>query len=472
MTDPFSPTVPATPPAKYHFGRLSTSSRLAVAVFVLVLMLLGAYWWQHWTAVDQLAKYTPFNAIVYFQAHDTGWGKASVVANLPYANFYQEASVAKLLSLSKATAYATFFVDNNLESIWLFQLKSSGQPINTDLPNARMLTHQILVVGSSPVALAQVEQVVSGNIFSLASQQSFNSTPLELLVSAANLKSYLSQAGSANDKVIAPLLATDLHWLLQPKNSAWDISFVGTPAQRTVANNHLVDSLPADFNFFISGINLSAVLSQWAVANANWSKDFQQTTSIYQEVFKLDALAAANGIFNAPGDLIIFTADQPAALGASFIAVLPQPSATALANFKQLVQAALAQQLPRQTLHQLPDGSWVVQLSADVQARQWHGQTMSDQEVLAIAEPALHFSLYYLLLPDQLVIANSASRLEQFLTGKHSINLQAYKQHCNKNIFNSTYIIFAKNSQIYEFSQFLPNKSLIVGLNNGCLLNF
>lgn len=458
--------------AKFFSNHRFTFWLTAVGVFLFVLVLIITWFSYRNFTNDELINFAPVDSVVYFSAHDSFWPwQERVLTELPYDNFYSDTSkdfAQNLLSLSSHTAYFIFLIDNRLEPVWLFKLDQFVQEDSFvfDLPTFKIYNNKILVVGSAE-ALEKVDGVVQGDTFSLASQISISQAPVNFYISAQNLKTFLNLQNSSKHKILSQLLKQDLYLQFNKNKNIWQINFNQNISGGIQSSQELITKLPADFNIFISKVNLSDLFSQWASADEFLAEAFAQTQEIYEQVFNFDLSAVGKELLNNFADIIIFTQDD-SALGLDYVLVMSQPSDLGIESFKKLVKVILAQKLPKKALRYLPDGSSIIELSADTEAWQWQIEVIEGSDVFYITEPVLDFSIYYSIRDGQLLISGTQERLMNFIQNS-DITIDEYRVQCSADIFKGSYVIFAKNSQIFDLSEFLPTSSLILGNKEGCL---
>lgn len=466
--------------ANVRVAKLSGSDRLAfwlvaVGVFLFVVILVFTWFNYRNFTKDELIHFAPVNTIVYFSAHNSFWPwSEEVLSQLPYDTLFlntEQDFAQKLLPLSLQTAHVKFLIDDQLEQVWLFKLAKAADEntFASDLSGFKIYNNKIVVVGSVE-ALKKVDEVVQGQIFSLASQIKISQAPVNLYINAENLRTFLNYQSSGQYKILSQLLNQDLYLKFYKNNNVWQIDFNQNISEEKISNQRLVTKLPTDFSIFISNVNLSDLFNQWARADKSLAKTFAQTQKIYQQVFDFDLSFVSREILDNPADVIIFSQND-SALGVDYILAMNQPSSSGIQSFQELVKVILAQKLPQKTIRYLPDGSSVTELSANTEAWQWQTSQIEGSEVHYITEPELNFSIYYMFRDDKLLISGTQERLASFLSNSE-INIDDYKSQCLASIFEGSYVIFAKNSQILELSQFLPTGSVVVGQKLGCISDF
>lgn len=447
----------------------------AVGVFLFVIILVITWFSYRSFVKDELINFAPVDSVVYFSAHNSFWSwDERVLTQLPYDNFYlntQGDFAQKLLALSSRTAHVKFLIDDQLEQVWLFKLNKvvNENTIAFELPSFKIYNNKILVVGSVE-ALKKVDEVVQGKIFSLASQIKINLAPVNLYINAENFKTFLNYQSSSRHKILSQILNQDLYLEFNKSKNIWQISFNQGISEEKILNQKLITKLPSDFSIFISNVNLSDLFNQWAIADESLAEIFKQNQEIYHQIFNFDLSTFNNEVLDSPADLVIFSQND-SALGVDYVLAMNRPSSSGIQSFQELVKIILAQKLPQKAIRYLPDGSSVTELSANTEAWQWQISQIEGSEVNYVIEPDLNFSVYYMLRDEKLLISGTQERLANFISNSE-ISIIDYSSQCGDNIFEGSYIIFAKNSQIFELSQFLPTNSLALGQKLGCITNF
>ena len=213
---------------------------------------------------------------------------------------------------------------------------------------------------------------------------------------------------------------------------------------------------------------MAELFSQWANTDESLAKIFKQTQEIYKQVFNFDLSIFNNEVLASPVDIIIFSQND-SALGVDYVLAMNQPSSSGIQSFQELIRVILAQKFPQKAIRYLPDGSSVTELSANIEAWQWQISQIEGSEVRYITEPELNFSIYYTLRDGKLLISGTQERLTSFINNSE-LSIDDYRSKCSASIFAGSYVIFAKNSQIFELSILLPKNLLILGGKYGCIV--
>jgi len=444
------------------------------------------FWWRH-SAADYLIKLVPLDAVLYVQAQDAIWPwQNQKISDLPFPEFFQAAEKSEIFSqadlrrdlLDKSFQAGLVILaaeDGGLDQVFIFKFKTPDglKLISAQLVNKLILPENILVVAKNQKALARIEEVAKGSVFSLATQvdlKRFGKAPLNLYLNSDNLKSYLNTRQDLPSKFFAHLIKEDIHLSFFENQGQWQFKLSGTNLFKAASHQRAIESLPKNFSFYISGINLFEVFQSFGKIDLALPEFFQATAESLKAINDFDLLAAIK-FLNQPADLIIFKDGADTALGFNYILVLPQLAEEQVNTFKELIKIILAQKLPESVDYRLPDGSLVVELLAKPETWQWQ---KTDFEINYLQEPKLNFEISYLAKDHKFFIASKADLLKEFFDNSE-INLDDLLAKCGGAATNRFLVFDGDNQKDYKV--YLPAGLILVkenrfGANKGCLIGF
>lgn len=479
MEDPFLNSKPQPQSEAQASEKKKSKPWVALAgVFVILIILLlagGLYFWWQYNISDYLIKLAPVDSVLYIQARDSFWPwQNTKISDLPFNNFYQWAEETifsdldfqkdLLANSSQAALVAMLREDNNLDWAFIFKLRNT-RSINLvleKLPNHQMLAKNILVVATSQPALEKIKEVATGSIFSLATQIDSKKKEKELMnlyLSAKNLKTYLNQNQDWLNKIFSQLIKADIYLSLAKKDSQWQFKIKSDSFDSFSVAEPLVEYLPADFSIFISSINLKEIFEEWGEADYNIAESFEQTAESLKIIYELDLKNSVVTFLDQGADLVIFKQSEDKILGFDYILLLPQVEEEQINNLRDLVKVVLAQKLPKQVDHVLPDGSKVVELLAQPEVWQWEEESLGENlEVNYLNEPALNFEISYLIKDKKIIISSSKQLLSDFILNQ-IFGLKDLASACEKEVSKNRYLIF--NSSLFP-GLYLPLGMILV----------
>lgn len=426
-------------------------------VFVLLIFsFLFYFWWQNQTR-DELINLVPLDSVFYVSLRETVWPKQKMkIDDLPFGGFYQQLqkkdtfsqiNFSDLLNNSQRVSMALVLnEEGNLDFVYIFKLKNSEVIRSFNLPYQFTVGKNILVVAENQKAIDKIQKVKQKSLFSLASQIELKKIQLGLVnfyLSSANLKFYLNHHQDLLNNIFSQLIKDDIYLVLNYKNNQWRVELsndsFGQPA--ITDRKELIEYLPADFDLFVSNINLFNFFSSWLSSDLFLDQSFAQTAEILKTVYSFDFNEKLNSLFNQSADLIVFKKPKGNNfLDFNFILVLPDFSSEQISNFEKLIKMVLAQKLPQQVNYLLPDGSKVTELLAKIDKWQWQKEIFNDLEINYLEEPALDFEINY-LEDNNLFISNSSDLLKNFIVSR-DINLKDLINQCQlKNNYQKSLVI-------------------------------
>jgi hypothetical protein len=461
--------------------------------------LIGAigglyFWWQH-HSTDHLIELAPVDSVLYVQARNSFWPwSETTIKDLPLGSFYQrvnevfESEGLKLKdNILPHVSQAAFILlpnqeSDNLDWGFIFKLKKSFIPrcwrcadetemVKTILlaqPNHLEIRENVLAMATSPEALEKIKEVSQGSLFSLASQvdsKKMDQGLMNLYLDSDNLRAYLKQSQDLAAKIFDQLIDQDIYLTLDRRSKQWQFEIKGSSFKSFLPAGNSISYLPRDFNVFVSNINLLEVFKSWG---EDFLVPLNQIADSAKVIYDFDLEDSLAPFLSRSVDLIIFNGEEKNILGFDYVMVLPEITAEQINNLEELVKIVLAQKLPEETKYVLPDGTSVIELLAEAEARQWQQESVEGLEISYLKEPSLNFEMSYLVKDDKLIISSSIERLKYFISTQ-DIELENLISVCGQ---GDSYLIF----NIFSgFNDYLPEGLVLIredrGRVAGCIVN-
>lgn len=423
-------------------------------LFVLLVFLLGLFVWHARYVKDSLIQFAPVDTAVYLSVRNSFWPWEDVkIKDLPLSHIF---SHHRLLELSSHAAYLKIPGEEKFETASIFFLKhiEEAVPVIEELEFAAALDKHILVVAENQQVLDKIKEVHSGTIFSLEQQlegKKIGRGLLNLYVDSGNLQSQFNNSRSLPHRIISSLAAEDLYLTLHKEKAVWVFGPVDEISLSAVDLRSTLRSLPDNFDIFISQISLAEIFGNFMAADKNFQQTAGQTVSNLEAVYGFDFSSTIRPLLSRQAEFLVLNTGKDNALGFDYVLILPEVSEKEIQGFEELVRIILSQKLPKETLRQLPDGTFVTELIADVNSWSWQ-ETDLDQKFLS--EPRLNFEIAYLKQDSRLFIASSKDLFKTVLEAQE-ISLENLASRCEIAFGGDDFLIINHHIKT-SFSDILP----------------
>lgn len=454
-------------------------------IFLIIILTVLAFglWWYKFNNDDDLIGFVPIDAILYAQAQESFWPNNVIkITNLPFSNFFEKINNEILVGIdfkenllansSQAAVALLEDENNNLQSVFFFKIKNQVPlEVLNNIPSL-VIGKNILVLSNEPKLIEKVKEVSLGSTFSLAGQIDLKKlTPgvVRVYVSSNNLNNYLNQNQELINKIFTSVINQDIYLSIDNKKSQWKIKIQGLGNFSNVLSQPLLENLPADFGFYISGINLAEIFSSWSALDEKYLDFYSRTSESFKAVHNFE-LPKAIELLSKPAELIIFDQDEESAWGFNFVLVMDKPVDEQLDNFKDLIRTILAQKLPAEKETLLPDGSVATELLAQPENWQWQEAAGG---IFYLKEEALDFEISYLADGSKILFSNSTAVLENF-NPKQGININNLVDACQ---LHQRFLIISAKNIFQNFTDYLPEGFILIsegdnGSAYGCISQF
>jgi len=450
-------------------------------VLLLFLSLLGFLWLKN-KNTDHLIKLAPIDSIVYAQIKESIFPWQNIkLKEFPFADFFNkiendilvDVNFKNTLLESSTQAAVILLPDENniLQSVFLFKLKKDiTDEVLNQIPSLK-IGKDILVVSNHQMLVDKISSVNSSKTFSLATQinkDKIKSGLGRVYVSSNNLKNYLNQNQGLTNKIFTQVVNDDIYLSLNQKKDNWQINISGVSSSGASNYKSLLNNLPVDFGFYISGISLADVFSNWSKLESDYLDFYNQTSENYKSIYNFELNKAVN-LLKQPSEIIIFNKNDKSVFGFDFVLVTNKPASEDLDNFKDLVRIILAQKVPTEKQRLLPDGSFAVELLAQPESWQW---IEIENNVFSIAQESLNFELAYSIKDNYLIISNQINLIN--LDFQEGINISNLINSCQ---VTNRYLIFNSQNILDNLKNYLPDGSILLteeknGEIRGCISLF
>ena len=450
--------------------------QLGAGLFVLLSLFLGLFVWQERYTNDSLLQYAPVDTAIYISARDSFWPWEKVkITDLPLAHVF---SHPELLNFSSHSALLKIPGENQeLTTAEIFFLRhlEEAVPVIAELEFTATLDKHILVVADSQETLEKIKEVQRGTIFSLAQQlegRQLGRGLMNLYVSAGNLQSHFKALPGLPSQLLSHLAVTDLYLTLYQERNIW---VFGPADEINLSSADLKTTLrflPKNFDLFISQVNLVDVFRSFVAVDENFNQAGNQLTVNLEAIYDFNFNNAIIPLLDQPAELLIINSGRSNALGFDYILVLPEVTDQQIQAFEELVRIILSQKLPKEISRQLPDGSSVIELTADTNA--WLWQPVSENQRI-LSEPQLGFEVTHLKNGGSLFIASSAALLEDIMKTQ-DISLESLAYQCPPAVGAGNFLAIRSDLQA-TFGDILPQGITIFSTTpknglTGCIFNY
>lgn len=443
---------------------------------------------------DPFFEFAPVDSVLYVSVRDSVWPEAETrISDLPFKGFFKQTAENEIFSrvdflndvLAQAKRAALILApDENLalKQVFIFEFE---EPLllPTNFRQYTIFDQKFLVVAENESVLNKIKQVKNKSMFSLSRrlESKKNSRLFFLYASADNLKSYFKAGGQPLNNFFTRLFNDDLFLALKKKNDTWQLSLSGQvatgrgPSLPVLGDKPLIESLPKNFSYYLSGISLAEIFFRLGQADRGLSDLGRQTQASFQTIYKKDLSIFISEVLAKPIEAVIFAENKEYAPGFGLVLAIAAPAGDQIGEFEDLARIFLAQKRPAEKERQLLDKSAVTELLAEPDNWQWEEETINDnQKIRFLSEPALAFELAYALKDNKMFLANSRQRLNDFFTEKDLITENLTSRCAGFN--PGRFILLNPQTQPPEFLPYLPAGLVLLNENGkelaGCIIGF
>ncbi|MFA5022523.1 MAG: hypothetical protein WC508_05615 [Patescibacteria group bacterium] len=465
-------------------------------VFVFGLIIIFSfYFWHQQQTKDSLINFAPIDSVLYVSARDSVWPESQQsISDLPLRNFYQQIAEKEIFSgvdLQKdlvANSQQVSLImlpgkNSNFDLVFIFKIKNylALEPAMAKLKYSLLIKKNILVAATSQQGIDRIKEVENGKTFPLTLKvqiNKFGNSRLTLFLSADNLKLSFGASAGLVDKIFTHLLSQDIYISssYRKQNQQWQFKLNNSDS---ILSEQIypprVKFLPPDFSIYLSGVNLFEMFKGWQGMDNEFSNFLKQTADSLRTVYSFSPNQLLV-LAKQPADLIIFKKEQASALGFDYVLVFDKRSAEQIGDLIKLVKIILAEKMPKEVSHTLPDETKVTELLADTEVWQLKQETVDNNLVINyLQEPALNFELAYAVKDNQLMIASSVQRLKDVMSASN-LSITGLESKCRHSGLLNRYLILNNQRSLFTFDPYLPDGGImaIEGSSgvNGCFVDF
>ena len=429
--------------------------QLGIGLFVLLSLFFSLFVWQQRYTNDSLLQYAPVDTAIYISARDSFWPWEKIkITDLPLAHVF---SHSELLSLSSHSALLKIpGEDQKFSTAEIFFLRhlEEAVPIIATLEFTTTIDNRILVVTDSKETLDKIKEVQEGTIFSLAQQlegRKLGRGLMNLYINSGNLQSHFKTLPELPAQLLSYLAVEDIYLTLYQEKDSWVFGPADEVSLSSADLTTTLRFLPNNFDLFISQVNLADIFRSFISVDETFSQTGNQLTANLEAIYNFDFTNAIVPLLDQPAELLIVNAGQNNALGFDYILVLPEVTDDQIQAFEELVRIMLSQKLPKEVSRRLPDGSSVIELTADTNAWLWRG--ISENQRI-ISEPKLGFEITHLRHDGSLFISSSRVLLEEVMKTQ-DISLESLANECQLAFGTNNFLMIKSDIQA-TFRDVLP----------------